>query len=163
MKLFFSFSLFILLIASACTRTYICPPGGVNLSFSGYDTSSVDSIIVNTYKPSTNFSELIGSRTIQLQYEGYPFLIDNLQNYIIYDQSPFTQYAGYIKHGFDYEIITSNHNYKISGVNFKQRIITKGFEFGCKRENDDYSPIDSYYLNGEFQMNNKDNRISLEK
>jgi hypothetical protein len=163
MKLIFVFALFFLLLATSCTRTVVCPPGGVNISFAGFDTTNLDTIIINTYSPIGNFSELLSSHTIQVQYEAYPYMGDNGYSYIVYNQSPFTRFHGYITTGIDYEIITSNHTYKITGVNYKQRIITKSFDVGCKREFDDFSPINSYYLDGVFKMNNEENLIYLEK
>jgi hypothetical protein len=145
---------------TSCHRKRVCPNGGMKLGFTAFDSISVDTVIVKSYKLNTNFTEFVDSTIIVVQKDCY--LTDpNETIYIKYGNIENDEDDGFIETRYDLEIITPNHNYKITKFSVDIKIEKVGLI--SEPIHMSKSRISEYYLNEVQTINQPGNTLYLEK
>lgn len=139
-------------LLSSCFKTYECPPARINVTLTGYDSLSIDTVILKEYTSDNNFTNLLNSDTIIVQY---------LDNWKVENNIQFRLFER-ININSDWEIKTSNNNYKINAFSYVKKTIRRT-AFGCIERNC-VSPINQCYINNNLKMlENELNSLSFEK
>jgi len=159
------FSLFaLILLFASCGRTRDCEPGGVNIIFKGYDTSSFDTVIIEKYTPKSGLSDLISSKIYVLQ---------DTFNYstAFYDDGillrGFTcdwdwEDNGILTAKYEWKIITANHEYRVSKMTYDVQTYKCGgiFSLDCFCCLSRITQVD---VDGQAISPAPDNTIALDK
>ncbi len=146
-------------ILLSCHRTRTCEDGGIHITFKGYDSLSVDTVIINQYEAKSSFTNLTNQRTLIVQNEQHQIVLGELL--YLFENYYYSENDGPIRTMYEWEIITKNHTYKLNGFSVNKKTEKVGI-FGeplhpCK------SPISEYYLNNVKTINSAENVIYLDK